>query len=124
MSLENKNFIPTGTIEFMENSITINSENNTYLIPKEDIIKLTLFMNSYDGQTEINFGARGNVTLNGLENRFFIQSKDISQTKKIYINNRGQVIVLSKLLNNWKNNFNINIHFTDKNSKDCLKVIE
>lgn len=40
----------------MENNITINSENTTYLIPKEDIIKL-LFMNSYDGQTESNFGS-------------------------------------------------------------------
>jgi hypothetical protein len=124
MSLENKKFIPTGIIEFKDNCITINTENSTYLIPIEDIIKLTLFKNSYDGQAEFNYGAKGNVTLDGLENRFFIQSKEISQSYKFYINNRGQVIMLSKLLNNWKNNFNINIHFTDKNSKDCLMVIE
>jgi len=117
-----RKFIPTGTLEFYEDGININNNKSSISIIKRDIVKLTVYVQSYDGETVPDF-ASGLYTQEGIDNRLFIRTNDLYKSYKFYINNRAQLIYLQKLLKTWKFNDNIDIRFTNRNSEDCFKVV-
>jgi len=122
MSSGVKKFIANGNIDFNDEGILVKSADSEFLIRKEDIISLTIFMDSYEGQEEPSWAARGNVLLDGLRNKIYIDTANRKISKQFYIGNRGQIIGLKRILNEWKNAGNIGIHFTNRYSENCMKT--
>ncbi len=112
--------VDEGTIEFMPQEIRLLNKEAEILVKVSDIKSLTLFANSYDGQTRVSWALGGLVTKNGLGNSMILTTVSSSFKLFFILENIVQARTLSRLLASWRREYDITVRFTDRKSHDLL----
>jgi hypothetical protein len=117
-----RRLVEEGSILFGEDGIEIHSGGSFNQIHINEIVSLTVFKDSYDGETEANWALGGIVTLNGFGNSLSIVANNKKLRLYFYAESKAQLRSLAKILSNWNSNHKFKVRFTDKRSSDLLST--
>ena len=117
---KSKKFIARhGIIEFSLTGFIVISEGRKSIRSLSEINDVTIVVSSYDGQYKPQLKSAFSDTANGLGNSISITLNDQRKKYNFEVNNRGQLLILKKILIEWKNS-NIEVFFTDFENKNLF----